>query len=428
MNWLVGLLPLLGCGALLGQAWTLVGSGPLVHFGASGDLLVRDAVGPLGFDEAAAATWLPVAGGWQATATTVPARQFATLAAGNRAYLFGGIVGPALANDLWYFDRAQSAWTAMAASPSAVGPSPRAGAKAAVIGGQLVVFFGGVDAAGLAADTWLMLDVMGQPWWAARPTPAALVGRIGHAMAPAPGLQVILFGGQGGAGVLGDTWRIDVTGTWTQHAGTSPPAGADARMVYDAGRDVTVLVHGNGETWEWNGFAWRRVGVAAPTAWQQPALLHDAQSGEVRAWQRQGSALAQYRFTPSLADYQLTIDSVCTALGDLDLVPFERSLPILGQVFHLRSVGMAPTALFFGVYELSTQPSAPLGCGCVLGVNGVGAGVQFVAGGMQRDWLLPIANVPALNGVAIDVQGVLLDAAAPCFVMTTQRGTLVPGW
>lgn len=414
---------------LAAQSWSLVGTSPLVHFGASGDLLVRDAAGPIGFDETLALTLLPSGGGWVGQAATPPARQSATLVADNRAYLFGGLVGGALANDLWFFDRNQSTWLSMASSPSPFGPSPRAGAKAATIGGTFVVFFGGFDATGLPGDTWLMLNVSGAPLWVQRPTPASLVGRTGHAMCLAPASSVLLFGGTGAAGALGDTWVLDVLGNWTQHLGASPPAAADCRVAYDAGRDMVVMAHPSGETWEWNGFHWRRVGVASLTSWVQPALLHDPVLGSVTAWQSQAAVLEQYRFTPSLADFQLTLDLTCTAVGELELAAFQRSLPILGQSLHLRATGMSSTALFFGVAELSTLFVLPIGCSCMLGVTGVGAVAQFVPGtGGQRNWFLPIANVPALNGVAIDVQGVLLDPSAPCFAMTTQRGMLVPGW
>jgi hypothetical protein len=61
-------------------------------------------------------------------------------------------------------------------------------------------------------------------------------------------------------------------------------------------------------------------------------------------------------------------------------------------------------------------------------LTGVGTHVGFVPGsGFVRSWLLPIPNVQALVGVPIDLQPVMVDAAAPCFLMTSPRGTLVAG-
>ena len=109
--------------------------------------------------------------------------------------------------------------------------------------------------------------------------------------------------------------------------------------------------------------------------------------------------------------------------------PFERSLPVLGQTLHLRASGVPPSSFFVGVYEFAVAPGVQFGCGCMLGVNGSAAGLQFVPGTTTaRDWLLPILPLSALHGLAIDVQGVVVGTAQPCFAMTTTRGTVVPGW
>ena len=113
----------------------------------------------------------------------------------------------------------------------------------------------------------------------------------------------------------------------------------------------------------------------------------------------------------------------------LELESVQRSLPILGQTMHMRFKGVPASSLMFGAFELSANPGlTPIGCGCQFALTGTGMVLQHVpltAG--NRDWLLPVANYPALIGVPIDVQGLVFNTINPCFIMTTQRGTLVPG-
>jgi Galactose oxidase, central domain len=69
---------------------------------------------------------------------------------------------------------------------------------------------------------------------------------------------VVLFGGAGSQGVLGDTWVWDGS-TWAkQHPAASPPARSDTAMAYDAATGTVVLFGGFkpaspalGSTWIW---------------------------------------------------------------------------------------------------------------------------------------------------------------------------------
>lgn len=418
-----------GAGAAA-QSWSLVGPAPGVSFGLAGDLIARDAQGLVGFDEAAARTVLPYQGGFVHTPAAAPARLFATLAGNqSRAYLFGGLDSTTgqPRSDVWRFDRSTVDWSPVPTTPG--GPGPRVGAKAAPWqDGWPLVFFGGTDLVGMPNDTWLLMDLGAVTFWISQPTPPGLAGRIQHTMAQAPRAMVILFGGSNG-GVLGDCWLWNGT-AWQQHLGPSPPPAVDARMAYDAARDMTVMLHPNGQTWEWNGFTWRLVGATGAPSWLQPAAVWEpgvgSGSGRVLGIEA-GSVRA---FAPSPARFDVTLDATCAPPGGqpLELDAFERSLPILGQAMVLRARGLLPTALLFGAFELSSQPTFPLGCGCQLGLNGIATGVQFVPGTTSaRLWSLPIANDPALYGAAIDVQGIVLDPASVCFVTSTQRGTIVCG-
>ena len=55
---------------------------------------------------------------------------------------------------------------------------------------------------------------------------------------------VVLFGGDGSSGDLGDTWTWNGT-TWTEQTpATSPPARESATMAYDAATGTVVLFGG----------------------------------------------------------------------------------------------------------------------------------------------------------------------------------------
>jgi hypothetical protein len=68
---------------------------------------------------------------------------------------------------------------------------------------------------------------------------------------------VVLFGGFGSRGNLGDTWTWDGT-TWTQqHPATHPRPRYGVSMPYDAATGTAVLFGGQGlrieraDTWTW---------------------------------------------------------------------------------------------------------------------------------------------------------------------------------
>ena len=72
---------------------------------------------------------------------------------------------------------------------------------------------------------------------------------------------------------------------WAELVHRSLPA-ADARAVYDPGRDITVLVHPNGETWEWDDYQWRHVPTPGAPVWVSPAMeVRPGIGGGVRAFQ-----------------------------------------------------------------------------------------------------------------------------------------------
>ena len=422
------------------QSWSAAPPTPSVSFGIQGDLLGRVPTGLIGFDELQGRTIWPAGAGWVTQNSAVPARQFSTFGNHNvHAFVFGGLDATTgnHRNDLWRYEPTLGDWQLMTAGGvGAPGPSPRIGCKAAPMDDSWVLaFFGGSDASGLRGDTWFLLPVTtaaAPPIWTTIPTPAALTPRLGHAMARAPGNKVILFGGDDGT-VRGDTWLLQ--NGWTQHVGLGPPAAADCRMTYDRGRDMTVLVHPNGETWEWNGFVWRRVGASGAPTWTAPALVYTGgqyTAGEVIAAQQDAAGTVVWHYTPSPARWDTTLDSTCHVPGypELELGAWQRSLPILGQTFHLRVNGAPPTSFVVGAVELASPFPiyAPLGCGCATTLLGIDVVTMLVTGGPgPRDWLLPIVNGPQLLGAALAAQAFVVDGANPCWLMTTQAGELICG-
>jgi hypothetical protein len=169
-------------------------------------------------------------------------------------------------NDYWEFDGVR--WTAR----------PSSGDRLSGIGiafdskRKRLVSFGGYRGSSIgdvrvrAADEW------------------RLVGNHPHVAAAEPGFvfdpsrdRFIAFGGSAGPGnAHGDTWEFDGT-AWTKLPVASPPARQAHVMVYDSGRNRTVVFGGMGvtaaganqpnmlgDTWEFDGQNWTQVSFPGP--------------------------------------------------------------------------------------------------------------------------------------------------------------------
>jgi len=157
---------------------------------------------------------------------------------------------------------------------------------------ETVVLFGGEGNSGLLNDTWIWTGGDINTWqeMLSVGTPPAKRKHAAIAYDPASS-SVILFGGQGQSGVLGDTWRWS-GGVWTQVTGltASPSPRAGAQMAYD-GQNL-ILFGGytlsgstkvpNGQTWLWNGTSWENVtpsnSVDSPPAAYYGQMSFDGQT------------------------------------------------------------------------------------------------------------------------------------------------------
>jgi hypothetical protein len=108
--------------------------------------------------------------------------------------------------------------------------------------------------------------------------------------------SVVLFGGTGVGGLLGDTWTWDGT-TWTQQTpATSPPARYSASMAYDSASGSVVLFGGSGsggalsDTWTWNGTTWtQQTPATSPSARSYGTMAYDSASSNVVLFGGSGS-------------------------------------------------------------------------------------------------------------------------------------------
>ena len=241
--------------------------GELVLFGGQGS------TGPLGD------TWVWKHQRWDLMhpAQSPPARFDASFAydpASHTDVLFGGQGASGPLADTWEWNG--SNWSEI--SP-AMSPSPRSGASIGLAptttsereSGHFydIVLFGGQGSTGPLGDTWVW---NGSNWVQqlplSSPSPRS---NASLAFAPGDGWRWndlfgtdVLFGGQGSTGPLGDTWVWNGSNWSRRSPKHSPPGLSGATSVFDPLNHKTVLVGGTdvqthkyGSTWAWNGRLWR---------------------------------------------------------------------------------------------------------------------------------------------------------------------------
>jgi hypothetical protein len=150
-------------------------------------------------------------------------------------------------------------------------PSKRSLAAMAADGGGHILLFGGAGAAGALGDFWSWNN---GTWTNITPAPStppkAPPPRYAASMAFDPATQqVVLFGGFTDNGSsLADTWVWKASTGWTNMTSVGPPGRFGASMAYDPGTSRLVLFGGSpgnagpvNDTWEWTGTTWEQ---AAP--------------------------------------------------------------------------------------------------------------------------------------------------------------------
>lgn len=262
-----------GCGSACGRSSTW----SYVPYNASARLQPWEELGP---DAPPASTPPPLSG---AAMTYVPY-------AGGALLLFGGQEpNSTLSDELWQF--AGESWTEI--HPLGGPPVAREGSTFTfdpALG--VVVLFGGLGASGPLGDTWELGYLPSVSEWSwSRVAPArSPTARYLAAATYDPSLSaILLFGGCGGADCpLGDTWTFTGS-TWSECAtsscgsGQAPSARYGSAITYDGAADAIVLFGGAGaegvvgDTWEYNGTGWHLVipAAAGPPAAMESDLAYD---------------------------------------------------------------------------------------------------------------------------------------------------------
>ena len=191
----------------------------------------------------------------------------------NRLIVFGGF--PTYLNDVWALDLVHDRWTLL--EPIGTPPTPRYGASAVYDPAHdRLIVIGGRDAASERIDCW-QLSLSDPPTWTEiSPPSGAPAPRSFHvACWDAARQRVVMFGGHDGAGMLNDTWALELSGSpaWSAIAlgGVRPPARDLAGATYDSARDRMVMFGG------WNSQflndTWT-LSLSNPTQWNALATVH----------------------------------------------------------------------------------------------------------------------------------------------------------
>jgi hypothetical protein len=205
--------------------------------------------------------------------------------------LFGGESGSGtLLSDTWKY--VAGVWLQLKPPQSPPARFDASMAYDANVTDQCVVLFGGLGASGALGDTWYF--VRGN--WTAVDTPNSPGKRYGAAMAYDSNSKIsaiVLFGGQYGSVVKNDTWFF-ADKNWTLGNVTrSPPSLVNASLVYDAAPGDHYLLlfggsHGTspyGYTWEFTAQGgWTKLSFgsgSSPGARFAASMVYDSTDGYV---------------------------------------------------------------------------------------------------------------------------------------------------
>jgi len=186
----------------------------------------------------------------------------------RRLVVFGGQAS-GFFNDVWAYDLANNAWTQVGGDGPA--PTPRYGHSAIVDSRNRMVISHGFSSRGRFDDTWVF-DLATDMWSDISPDNRPLRRCLHDAVYDPARDQMLLFGGcASGVGPcpLGDLWALDLqTNTWRQLS-SDPPARQFYGTAFDPGTQRMILYGGDGEdgllgdVWEYD---------PATDNWHEPTL------------------------------------------------------------------------------------------------------------------------------------------------------------
>jgi hypothetical protein len=244
----------------------------LVAFAIAGAALMLAGFTPQATASATSPNW-----GRQATAVAPPPRAWAEMDFDSRrarTVLYGGSDLNTNFSDTWEWDG--NSWSMFNTFPSP---------PAAI--GQGMAFD---SARGVSV---LLDDSVTWEWdganWVLRATRSAPSARTWTAMTyDSAHHLIVLFGGQGASGLLGDTWTYDGA-NWTRRSpANSPSPRQGAALAFDSARGVVVLFGGRAvegrlnDTWEWDGTNWiQRNPASLPLTRFWNSMAFDSRIGRV---------------------------------------------------------------------------------------------------------------------------------------------------
>lgn len=448
-----------------GTRWTAVQSngplqrraGALVFDSDRGQVLAFGGIP--GLERGRSDAWAWTGATWQlvAAASEPVGRRFAAMAHAaqrGRLVLFGGQVDNVPLADVWEWDGAR--WFDV--TPPGPGPGPRVAAAMAYDSLQdRVLLFGGIQGTTFAGDLWAWDGVQWTLLANSGPPPRAY-----HAMA-FDGLRnrLVLHSGNDVNGRLNDTWEWDGA-QWHQVPVPGPPVlvGNYGTMTFDPLRSTVLLLRvDTNQTWSWDGNAWTWLGsgLALPVYCMAfdphaaaPVAFALGLSGQLDRWQWNGTAWSPVagggpflgRLDQSVlaaTDFALGRLLVYTgtllwdrtahpaaatdfgaACGAAGISPFLSSsgLPVLGDPDHgVELLGPAnqPAAVGLGLQQVAVSIA-----GCTWHVDQpVVLLLRTDASGNGRV-PLPLPRLPALRGLQLWSQGVVLAPGAASGLVTTQ--------
>jgi hypothetical protein len=233
-------------------------------------------------------TWLWDGTDWHSVEPVAvpPARAEHALAfdaARGKAVLFGGADGAARLADTWEWDGV----TWLEQHPTNSPPARRGHAMVYDVARGETLLFGGNASGGLLGDQWRWDGAR----WAEVAPATAPPRRTEFSLAyDADRERVVLFGGLGDPGRLADVWEWDGS-AWVDRTPPTvyaPAARSGATMVYDAARRRVVVFGGQGDagglndSWDWDGTVWAPVMPAQlPPPRHHQAMTYDASRGAI---------------------------------------------------------------------------------------------------------------------------------------------------
>lgn len=305
----------------------------------------------------------------------------------RRLVVFGGQAS-GFFSDTWAFDIVQGSWQQL--SPDQAGPTRRYGHSAIYdTAGDRLIISHGFTSAGRFDDTWAF-SLSSNTWRDISPPSNRPLRRCLHDAAyDSVNNQMLLYGGCAsgfGPCPLGDLWAFDLnTNRWTERTGAAkPPARQWYGLQFDGRRGRLVLFGGSGgggllgDTWEYN---------PAANAWAEPALQGSAPPARERHEAAYAGDLGAMFFFGGRTGSGLTNELWMLAspggnppriaAGDVNAFSGQREAVAPGEIVSIFGTGLGPAEGVAAAFDNNGLLPVSLS-GVTVTWNGIPAPLYFV--------------------------------------------------